>query len=156
MDFVVVDSDNFIYQYQNIEEEFDAKGVEVELQVDLISGLNLSGNYTFTEADERFALRIPKHKINATLGYSLGSTFTSLSYQFNDDRTDSFYNNETFANDIVVLNSYGILDYFISHQVNENVKVFGGISNITNEKYEEIYRFNTRGRNARIGLAINL
>jgi vitamin B12 transporter len=157
VDFVVVDPENFIFQYQNIMEEFEANGVEVELQVELISGLNISGNYTFTEADERFALRIPKHKINATLGYKFGkNTFTSLSYQYNDDRTDAFFNNDTFESETVVLNSYGILDYFLSHQVNSNINVFVGVTNISNEKYEEIYRFNTRGRNARVGFSISL
>jgi vitamin B12 transporter len=78
-----------------------------------------------------------------------------LSYQFNDDRTDSFYNNNTFANELVVLESFGVLDYYISHQVNDHLKIFAGVNNLTNEKYEEIYRFNTMGRNARFGLALN-
>jgi len=54
-----------------------------------------------------------------------------------------------------VLNSFGILDYYISHQVNDHLKIFAGLNNLTNEKYEEIYRFNSRGRNARVGLAFN-
>ncbi len=157
VDFVVVDPENFIFQYQNIEEEFHASGVEVELQAEITKGISLSGNYTFTQADERFALRIPKHKINASLGYRFGdNTFTSLTYQYNDDRTDTFFNNDTFESEIVALDSYGILDFYISQQVNNHIKLFAGVSNITNEKYEEIFRFSTRGRNARIGLAINL
>lgn len=156
VDFVTVDAENYISEYQNIDEEFEASGVEVELQVELIENLNLTGNYTFTEAAERFALRIPKHKVNASLGYQFGeNTFSSVTYQFNDDRTDTFYNSETYANENVVLSSYGILDYYISHTVSANLKIFAGINNITNEEYEEIYRFNTRGRNARIGLVLN-
>lgn len=156
VDFVTVDPVNFISQYRNIEEEFDASGVELEFQWDLNDVINISGNYTFTEAAERFALRIPKHKINASLGYKISqTTFTSISYQYNEERTDSFFNPETFESELVILNSFGILDFFISHQVSENLKVFGGINNLTNEKYEEIYRFNTKGRNARVGLAFN-
>jgi vitamin B12 transporter len=78
-----------------------------------------------------------------------------LSYQFNDDRTDSFFNNNTFENEQVVLERFGVLDYYISHQVNDHLKIFAGVNNLTNEKYEEIFRFNTRGRNARLGLALN-
>ena len=156
IDFVTVDPVNYISEYQNVAEEFSASGVEVEFRFELLENLDFSGNYTFTDVDEKFALRIPKHKINASLGYGIAkNTFTSLSYQFNDDRTDSFYNNETFANELVVLNSFGILDYYISHQVNDHLKIFAGLNNLTNEKYEEIYRFNSRGRNARVGLAFN-
>jgi vitamin B12 transporter len=121
-----------------------------------LENLKFSGNYTFTEAAERFALRIPKHKVNGNLNFTISeNTFTSLSYQFNDDRTDNFFNNETFVNEIVELDSYGILDYYISHQINTNIKVFGGVTNITNEEYQEIFRFNTRGRNARFGVSLN-
>jgi len=156
IDFVTVDPVNYISEYQNISEEFSASGVEVEFKFMLFNNLNFTGNYTFTEVDEKFALRIPKHKINARLGLSIAkNTFTSLSYQFNDDRTDSFYNNNTFENELVVLESFGVLDYYISHQVNDHLKIFAGVNNLTNEKYEEIFRFNTMGRNARFGLALN-
>ncbi len=156
IDFVVVDPTNFIYQYENINDEFEASGVEVELDIGITSNLNLSTNYTFTEADERFALRIPKHKVNASMGYNLNDkTNVSLTYQFNDKRTDSFYNNETFENELVVLGSFHILDFFIDHQISPNLRAFAGVTNLTNTDFEEIYRFNTRGRNARIGLAFN-
>lgn len=58
IDFVTIDPENFISEYQNISEEFTAKGVEVELQFQILDNLNFSGNYTFTEAAERFALQI--------------------------------------------------------------------------------------------------
>ncbi|MEP6260469.1 MAG: TonB-dependent receptor [Gillisia sp.] len=156
VDFVTIDAENFLSQFRNIEEPFYASGVEVEFKAMLIPNLDLLGNYTYTRADQKFSLRIPAHKINATLAYKINDkTFTSLTYQFNDKRSDSFFNNETFTNDLVILNSYGILDYYLSHTVNENIRIFAGVSNITNETYEEIFRFNTWGRNARLGLALN-
>ncbi|MCF4101775.1 TonB-dependent receptor [Gillisia sp. M10.2A] len=156
IDFVTIDPVNYISAYKNIEEEFTAKGLEIEMNTEIINNLDLSMNYTFTEADEKFALRIPKHKINAELGYQITtSTFTSLSYQYNDDRTDTYFDNTTFENKQVILKSYSLLDFYISQQVNSHLKIFGGISNITNEKYQELYRFRTRGRNARMGLALN-
>ncbi len=156
IDFVTVDPANFISEYQNVAEEFSASGVEVELTLELPGNLDFTGNYTFTEVDQKFALRIPRHKINAQLGLSIfKNTFSTLSYQFNDERTDSFYNNETFENELVVLKGFGVLDYYISHQVNDHLKIFAGLNNLTNEKYEEIYRYSTRGRNARLGLALN-
>ncbi len=156
IDFITVDPDNFISEYRNIDETFRASGVELELDYIFSEALNIKTNYTFTEAEERFALRIPKHKINASINYNFASnSFVSLTYQFNDDRTDSYFDNETFESKQVKLKSYNLLDFYISHKVNEHVKIFGGVSNLTNASYEEVYRFNTRGRNARFGLALN-
>lgn len=156
VDFVVVDPANFIYRYENITDEFIASGVEAELELGITNNLNFTVNYTFTEADERFALRIPEHKINASIGYQLNErTNLALTYQYNDERTDSFYNSQTFGNKLVLLKSYSILDLFIDHRINNNLRVFAGITNLANADYEEIYRFNTRGRNTRVGLAFN-
>ena len=156
VDFVTIDAENFLSQFRNIDKTFNARGVEVELNTVILPNLDLTGNYTYTRAAERFSLRIPTHKINATLAYKINEkTFTSLTYQFNDKRPDFFFNNETFTNDIVTLNAYGILDYYLSYTVNETIRIFTGVSNITNEKYEEVFRFSTRGRNARIGLVLN-
>ncbi|MFO8145916.1 MAG: TonB-dependent receptor [Gillisia sp.] len=83
------------------------------------------------------------------------NTFSSLSYQFNDTRTDRFFNNETFESEQVALESFNILDFYLNHRINDNLSLFGGITNLTNEKYEEIYRFNSRGRNAKIGVLLN-
>lgn len=156
IDFVTVDPENYISEYQNIGEEFNASGLEFEFSLDPIEKLSLTGNYTYTKAEDRFALRIPEHKINLKAGYQISDkSYTSLSYQFNDDRTDNFYNNETFANETVVLESYGILDFYYSHQVSDHLKVFAGVDNIFNTEFQELYRYTTRGRNARLGIALN-
>ena len=156
IDFVTVDPENYISEYQNIGEEFNASGLEFEFSLDPIENLSLTGNYTYTKAEERFALRIPEHKINLKAGYQISDkSYTSLSYQFNDDRTDNFYNNETFANETVVLESYGILDFYYSQQVSDHLKVFAGVDNIFNTEFQELYRYTTRGRNARLGIALN-
>ncbi len=156
IDFITVDPANFISEYRNIDETFHASGVEVELDYTFSKALNFKTNYTFTQAEERFALRIPKHKLNASVNYNISSnSFVSLTYQFNDERTDSFFDIETFESKQVKLSNYSLLDFYVSHKLNEYIKIFGGISNLTNETYEEVYRFNTRGRNARFGLALN-
>jgi len=156
IDFVTVDAENYISEYQNIGEEFIASGLEFEFSLDPIKNLSLTGNYTYTKAEERFALRIPEHKINLKAGYQISDkSYSSLSYQFNDDRTDNYYNNETFANETVVLGSYGILDFYYSQQVSDHLKVFAGVDNIFNTDFEELYRYSSRGRNARFGIALN-
>jgi vitamin B12 transporter len=157
VDFVVVDPALYSYQYQNIEDEFSASGVEVEVSKNFGKRVTISANYTNTQADERFALRIPKHKLNASLGYQLGKkAYAGISYQYNGEREDSFFNPLTYESENIILNSYGLLDLAISHTLSKNLKLFAAVSNILDEEYEELYRFQTRGRNLRAGFTLVL
>ena len=156
VDFVNIDPDNFIFQYQNLSEAFNASGVEVEISNQFGKKLNLSANYTNTQADERFALRIPEHKVNANIGYQISEkSFIGASYQYNSEREDSFFNPNTFETENVTLESYGLLDITASHRISTNLKIFANVSNLMNEEYEEIYRFQTRGRNLRFGFTLD-
>ncbi len=156
VDFVTVDPVLFIFQYQNITDEFNASGVEVEVFKKLGDDFTISVNYTNTQADERFALRIPEHKANVALGYTLKEkTFLGLSYNYTSERDDIFFDPITFESEMVILESFGLLNFDISHQITNIIKVFANLSNILDEEYEELYRFQTRGRNFRFGFKLD-
>ena len=150
-------SENFItfdsvtFANINAENEIDVDGIEVNLDTKFLEDkLIVTGNYTYTNVDKlEDNIRIPEHMINATVGYQLGSkTFTSLTYEFNSDRAD----NDFVNSNMVTLDSYGVLDFYINHQLLDNLNVFAGVDNILNEEYQEVFGYNTRGRNAKIGL----
>ena len=94
----------------------------------------------------------------AKLNYQLSeNTFMSLSYQFNDERDDAFFNSVTFESAAVNLKSYSLLDFYVSHKVLGNkMTVFANVSNILNEDYRELAAFATRGRNVNFGFRLNL
>jgi len=156
IDFVTVNPDLFISQYQNIADEFNSSGLEVEFSNRFGKKFQFNANYTYTEADSRFALRIPKHKVNANLIYMpTEKTTLSLAYQFNDSREDQFFNPNTFTSERVTLNSFGLADFYVSHQLNKNMTVMLNLTNIFDEDYQEIFGFSTRGRNASIGIQLS-
>ncbi len=156
VDFVAVDPDLFIFQYQNISEEFTSSGIEVEVSKTLFESLNVSANYTNTQADERFALRIPEHKINASAQYTLSKkTNFGLQFQYTSERDDSFFNPDTFENETITLDSFSLLDFNYSFQATKNLRLFTSITNIFNTEYEELFRFQTRGRNVRLGFSLD-
>ncbi len=156
VDFITVDPENFIFEYQNIGEEFEASGIEVEVSKKFNERIGVRANYTNTQPDERFASRIPEHKGTATVSYNVGTkSYIGVTYQYVSERDDSFFNNETFATDTVTLDSFGTLDLMASTHLLSNMRVFLNLSNLLDEEYEEIYRFQTRGRNARIGFSLN-
>lgn len=154
-------SENFItfdpvtFVNLNSTADIDVDGVELMVETKFLDDqLIISGNYTYTNIDKlEDNIRIPEHAIQARVGYQIHEkTYTSLNYQFNGDRTDSDFDPVTFAPVAVPLESYGILDFYINHQLLSNLTVFGAVNNITNTDYQEVFGYNTRGRNVRLGL----
>tara|TARA_Y100001935_G_C17304352_1_gene511292 strand:- start:1600 stop:3471 length:1872 start_codon:yes stop_codon:yes gene_type:complete len=146
--------DNVAFQYFNAGTEIEAQGAEAELHWRLLRNLSLDINYTFTERKGDNAIRIPKHKINALLGYRWNErTFTSLNYRHTGQRFDTDF--ATFSD--VELKPFSLLDFYISHQLlKEKLTLSMNISNIFNEDYVEIIGFATRGRNIRVGMSLTL
>ncbi|WGK64182.1 TonB-dependent receptor plug domain-containing protein [Croceiramulus getboli] len=154
IDYVVINPETFEGRYQNVEEAFTVRGVEAELMVQPTSYLSLSANYSFTESPDRQSLRLPKHRANADLGFTLNpATFASLRMTYVGERLDTDFT--TFTS--VDLSSYTLIDFYVSRQVlQEKIKVFLGINNVLNEDYTEIVGFTTQGRNVRLGFSVNL
>ncbi|AKA33749.1 TonB-dependent receptor plug domain-containing protein [Flagellimonas lutaonensis] len=146
--------DNVAFQYFNAGTEIEAQGAEAELHWRLLRDLSLDINYTFAERKGDNAIRIPKHKINALLGYRWNErTFTSLNYRYTGQRIDTDF--ATFSD--VELEPFSLLDAYFSHDVMANkLKVFLNISNIFNEDYVEVIGFSTRGRNIKVGMNLTL
>ena len=147
----------FESQFQNQVEDANFNGFELELEAKPLKGLNITANYTIIENDTELAARIPKSSFNAVVGYNFTeNTYASLSYQFNADRQDVFFDPVTFESSPVTLEAYGILDFYISHKVTRKLSLFASLNNIGNTEYEEILDFTTRGRNIRFGMSLSL
>ncbi|MDY2587767.1 TonB-dependent receptor plug domain-containing protein [Winogradskyella aquimaris] len=153
-----VDTGSFVYQYQNISDSFTASGLEFVAQAEIVEELNVNVNATYTSVDKDLSLRIPEIKVNARIDYALSQqTQMSLAYQYNDKREDSFFNNLTFNNEVVTLESYGLLDFYVSHSILENkLLLFANLTNILNEDYQELFGFSTRGRGINVGFSLKL
>ena len=151
------DSNTFESQYRNQTDEANFNGFEFELEAQPVDGLTLKANYTFIENDTELAARVPKSSFNALLGYNFTEkTYASLSYQYNSDRQDLFFDPDTFASSQVTLDSFGLLDLYASHKLSSRLNVFASVNNMTNTAYTEILGFTTRGRNIRFGLNLTL
>lgn len=156
IDFILTDPETFAYSYRNIPEAFTAQGVEAELSIKLLEKILFSANYTYTEVEERFALRIPEHKFNANFGYTFNKKWNaSLLYQFSGERADSFFNSTTAMTERVILEGFGLLDLFLNYRLNRYLRFSGAVTNIFNREYRELYGYATRGRNLRLGLHLS-
>ncbi len=152
----ITDPVTFAGEFQNVTEDRTFNGLEFEAAIVLLSGLDFSANYTLTnrEGDE-LAARIPKSILNAALSYTLSKdTQFGLSYQYQSERADVFFDPATFVSSPVTLESFGLLNATVSHRFCERIKVFGAFENIGNTEYTQILGFTTRGRNVRLGLQL--
>ena len=156
IDYVVTDPMTFAGEYQNLSDSRTVSGVEVELNYIPIERLDISANYTFTESKDAVLFRVPKHKANASVGYTfLQDSYVSLSYQYTDERVSPFLTNDFTENRI--LDSFSLVNVLGRHSIIKNkLSLNFGITNLFNADYEELYRFTTLGRNYRLGFTLNL
>ena len=146
--------DNITGTYGNASETIDAQGAEIELNWQPNDKIRLSSNYTFTERKGDAAIRLPKHKVNASLGYTFSKkTYASIDYKYTGQRFDTDFN--TFSD--IALEPFSIMDIYAEQELLPNtLKLFLGISNVFNAEYTEIIGFTTRGRNIRVGFNMTL
>lgn len=153
IDYRTINFETYEGEYYNVSEAFRIQGVEVEFRADINDDISFNGNYTFTENRDRQSLRIPKHKINGAVNYSLGrSTFLDLSYQFTGDRTDT--NFVTFENE--TLEAFSLVNLGVSHEFSKHFRGSLRLNNVFNEQYRELIGYPTRGRNLLASVRVSL
>ncbi|HJS00792.1 MAG TPA: TonB-dependent receptor plug domain-containing protein [Flavobacterium sp.] len=148
----------FLSKYYNIDGKNNAKGVETMFSYVLSNKLTLKGNYTFTQTEAALSRLIPKHKVNASVDYQpTARTFFNVSYQYVNQRDDAFYDSVTFSTVPVLLDAYQLINATAKYELIKNrMTVFASVNNILNEDFIESIGYNTRGRNFKVGLNINL
>ena len=153
IEYVTIDPVTFESQYRNAAETAHFDGVEVGVQSELAKSLSFNANYTYTNSKEGLALRVPKSKINATLGYVIkDKTYVGLAYQFVSDRTDTDF--ATFSE--VTLDSFSLANLQLKHEFCNNLIAFLAVDNLLNEEYTELVSYTTKGRNVRLGFTLSL
>jgi vitamin B12 transporter len=150
--------------YFNADGKYNSKGIETSLIYAINNKIRLNVNYTFTQTEDKAVnnsfpnvtanLYNPKHKINAAVDYQFTTrAFLGLSYQYLDKR-DGF---KGYPPVVSVLDSYQLLNATARYELIKNrMTVFATATNIFNEDFVENVGYNTKGRNFKLGLNINL
>lgn len=143
----------FTSNYINIDGTYNAKGVETSVRYTLSERFNIGGNYTFTQVEEQLNRLIPKHKGNVDLNYKFKRGTFGINYQYVDHRSDAFYDMNIWATQAVNLAAYQLVNSNISYELlPKRLHIFGTVTNILNEDFQEVIGYNTRGRNYKLGL----
>ncbi len=132
--------------YRNVQKT-EAQGVELVGRVDVTERLNVSANYTWTDAksasgatDGKRLTRRPEHMANLAADYDWAFGLkTGLAVR---------YVGETFNNDAntVVVGEYTLVDIRASYPINDNLEVYGRIENAFDEDYQTVLNYGAPGQ----------
>jgi vitamin B12 transporter len=150
----IISYDDLLYKMVN---KGDAKinGFEFEVNFELMTNLQTGINYTNTKNDNE-SIRIPRHKMNANFTYALNKTNLILNFRYSDKRDDTYFKPD-FTSEQVILEAYSLLEISANRELIENkLTAFASIGNLLNEEFEEIYGYNTKGRNYTLGIKLNI
>lgn len=149
-------------RYINFDRQHD-HGWEFEVQSQ-VRRLSLTGNLTLLDGaittqvagrDTTYnnLFRRPKTQVNLNVGYQvMPALLVSATLRSVGDRIDLFYNDETFGTDNITLRAYTTIDLFAEGKLNQHFRIYGDVRNLFNKSYTDVYGYNTRGRNANVGV----
>ena len=136
-------------------------GIEVEGVVRPLEGLRLSANYTWLVAQDDQTdsqlLRRPKHSANFNATYRppwLRKLTTNLNIHYRGTSVDDNFG--TFPAQRVGLPSAVLVNVAASYEVVKGVKLFGRVTNLTDNKYQEVFGTGTAGRAFFGGVRVSL
>ena len=132
--------------YRNVQKT-EAQGIELIGRVDVTERLNLSANYTWTDAksasgatDGKRLTRRPEHMANFAADYAFAFGLkTGVAVR---------YVGETFNNDTntVKVDAYTLVDLRASYPINDTLEVYGRIENAFDEDYQTVLNYGAPGR----------
>ncbi|WP_292059290.1 MULTISPECIES: TonB-dependent receptor plug domain-containing protein [unclassified Brevundimonas] len=132
--------------YCNVQKT-EAQGVELVGRVDVTERLNVSANYTWTDAksasgatDGKRLTRRPEHMANFAADYAFAFGLkTGVAVR---------YVGETFNNDTntVKVDAYTLVDLRASYPINDTLEVYGRIENAFDEDYQTVLNYGAPGR----------
>ena len=149
--------DNTTFKYGN--GTSDANGFEVNTKITSVSFLTVNASYTYVHKDkfEDFNDYIPANKIVAGIDITASeNAFFNFTYRNVSERTifDRYGSFGALGEDVILPN-YQVLDFMANCKLlDETVTLFGAITNVLDEDYDDILGFSTRGRNYKVGVRL--
>ena len=155
----------FPYSLTNETGEAKRQGIEVAGRYKVSPLLSLGLSYTYLDARDSAGLaevrRAPHGgRVDVNYGFDHGRGNFNVAAAYNgrmDDNAfrlgiDPNFGNTTFTTERVKLDDYLLVSAAASYKIKPGVEVFGRVENLANQKYQEIYGYQTAGATAFAGM----
>lgn len=118
--------------------------------------ITLDDNGNETSSDN--LLRRPTHSIGANILLNISDNLTlRIDGEYNSERSDLFFNPETFEQEEVSLNTYTLVNLYAGYQLlNNRATLFADIRNLFDTNFTEVYGFNTAGITFKGGIRLQI
>jgi vitamin B12 transporter len=157
------------FSYINLDEQ-DDHGIEIEPTIQVNNDLQVKLYYSYVDGelttktgggkDTSFnnLIRRPKHSFGATINYQVTKQFfISTNIYTYGKRGDLFFDMSTYEQLPVTLKAYTLWNAYAQYSLlNDRLRVFVDVKNITGAKYQEVYGYSTQKFNAAAGLSVRL
>jgi outer membrane receptor for ferrienterochelin and colicins len=122
--------------YQNIDKA-TLEGVELNLWYDLTDAVSVSGNYTYTDAEDKTdhteLVQTPTHVGNVSLNWQTTETLsTSVAYQYTGEQYVSS------VSDANLSEAYKTVNLAMQYAPTKDINIKAGITNLLNEERDEV------------------
>jgi vitamin B12 transporter len=161
IDGFVFDPDSFLFTAVNKDSDSRRQGVEIVFDWRAMNDLDIAANYTYTDASETGLdgmnldeLRRPRHmaSLNAQYHFARDRANVNLNISYTGKQLDVFFDPVTFASEHVELGSYTVVDLAGAWKLTGELDITARVTNLTDEEYEDLLGYSTRGRAFYAGL----
>jgi vitamin B12 transporter len=128
----------------------DRRGVELAGTFRPIDPLSLKLTYTYLDAEDPDGgqeVRRPRHSLGfeATLTFLDGRARVTVDGRYVRDNEDLDFRAPFVAGNRVQLDDYTLVNVTASYALTETFQLFGGVRNLLDEEYEEVFGYATEG-----------
>ena len=161
IDGFVFDPETFLFTAVNKESHSRRKGIEVVFDWSVFTNFDIAANYTYTDSTEEGAdnseqreLRRPRNMASVNLQYRFldDRAYGNLNVSYTGKQYDVFFDPATFISETVELSSFTLVDLAGGWKLNDSLELIGRVTNLTDEHYENVLGYSTRGRGYFAGL----
>lgn len=137
-----VDLGNFTGMFYNVAKAH-MRGIEANIIINPIKYISFGANYTWLQTFDTYEkplARKPEHQVTAFLNIKpIDALNIYMEAIYNGKSTPSAYDPVDFTGEYYLINAA------IGYDINENMQVYLKGSNLTNNKYEEVSGYGTKG-----------
>lgn len=135
-------------------EEVDTSGLELEARIQPIQNLSLIASYTYLDTENKITgeelLRRPRNSGGINIEYRFKRLMTNFNWNIVGERFD--VNDVTFSR--TVDPGFNEADLVVSYDLIEALQVYGRITNIFDEQYQEVFGFPSPDRGFYAGVRL--
>lgn len=145
----------------NLAGKSERQGIEVAGRFRIVDGVVLGGSYTWLDASAPTGaaeIRRPEHqgRLDIDWAFHAGRGHLNLAAIYNGEMKDVGFAVPFFTPTTVTLDDYWLLRLAGSYEVAPGVELFGRVENLLDQRYQEVFGYETAGAAAFAGVRLKL